>query len=201
MDKKTQTIQTYSQSAQALAEKFDRLGARTSDIEEVFALLSKDDPRVLEIGCGNGRDAEVIHAKTNAYLGIDASEGLVALAQTKVPDAKFQVADVETYVFPSGLDAVFAFASLIHSPKEVLRDVFVKIFDALNPGGLFRLSMKCSDVYREVTKQDEFGTRTYYHYSPEDLVGLDSRFVVLKCVTQEYQNQTWVEVLLQKPKA
>lgn len=57
MDKKNQTILTYNESATSLAKKFDELGARISDIEEAFALIQKDNPFVLEIGCGNGRDA------------------------------------------------------------------------------------------------------------------------------------------------
>lgn len=199
MDKKTQTVLTYNQSAQQLADKFDRLGARVADIEEVFALVEGDAPMVLEIGCGNGRDAAVICQKTPRYLGIDVSEKLIELARQKVPQGHFEIFDVETYPFPQKIDIVFAFASLIHTPKEVLRGIFAKIFDALMPGGLFRLSMKWSDPASEVTKDDEFGTRTYYLYSQGDIEELGSQFRVLKSEVGELKGQMWLEVLLQKP--
>ena len=200
MDKKTQTIQTYNQSAQSFADKFDSLGARLSDIDETFALIKKNNPKVLEVGCGNGRDAEVIYKNTTDYIGIDISEKLIELACKKIPQGKFEVADIEAYIFPHGLDAVFAFASLIHTPKEVLRRIFENIFNALNSGGLFRLSMKYSNPSSEVTKDDEFGTRTYYLYSKEDIRNLGSKFVILKNEMNELKGQMWLEVLLQKMK-
>jgi hypothetical protein len=58
MDKKTQTIYTYNESAEALALKFDSLGARIDDIKETFLLTEKKNPKVIEIGCCNGRDAQ-----------------------------------------------------------------------------------------------------------------------------------------------
>lgn len=89
MDKKVQTIDTYNKSAQALARKFNDLGVRISDIEEVFNLLNKENSKVIEIGCGNGRDAEEIIKHTNDYLGLDISEELIKLAQEKVPQGNF----------------------------------------------------------------------------------------------------------------
>ncbi len=41
MNKKIQTINTYNKSADALVSKFEKLGARTSDIKEVFSLFNK----------------------------------------------------------------------------------------------------------------------------------------------------------------
>ena len=123
MNKKEQTTNTYNVSALALAKKFDELGVRASDIEETFALIDKKDAHVLEIGCGNGRDAEEITKHTNTYLGIDISEKLIELTQQKVPHAHFHIADIET------------------------------------------CSMKHADAYGETTKEDEFGTRTYYLYA------------------------------------
>ena len=69
MDKKTQTINTYDNSAEALAKKFDERGARILDIEETLSFIKTDNPHVFEIGCGNGRDALEILKRTNNYLG------------------------------------------------------------------------------------------------------------------------------------
>jgi len=41
MDNKTQTINTYNDSAQSLADKFDSLGARVNDINETFVLIKR----------------------------------------------------------------------------------------------------------------------------------------------------------------
>ncbi len=199
MDTKTKTIQTYNTSAQALADKFDALGARLSDINEAFALIKKGNPRVIEIGCGNGRDAATICALTNDYHGLDISTNLLQIARHKVPQGRFEEADVETYEFPSGVDIVFSFASLIHTPIDRLEKVFRSIYTTLNPGGVFRLSMKGADRYHEVTKSDEFGTRTYYHYSQGDIERLAQDFLFLKNEVDTLRGQQWLELLLQKP--
>lgn len=198
MDKKNQTIHTYNQSATSLTKKFDELGARISDIEETFALIQKDNPFVLEIGCGNGRDAAEITKRANHYLGIDISEKFIELANQKVPKANFQVADIETFTFPGDLDIVFAFASLIHIPKEALARILGEAQVALSENGVMRLSMKYADTYKETTKEDEFGNRTYYLYSKEDIKEVASGFKIIKSELNDFIGQMWLEIILQK---
>jgi ubiquinone/menaquinone biosynthesis C-methylase UbiE len=200
MNKKLQTIDTYNKSARALAEKFDNLdfGTTPTDIKEAFDLLGKSNAKVLEIGCGSGRDAKEILKYTDDYLGIDISTELISIAQEKSPEANFIVADVTSFEFPEGIDIVFAFASLIHVNKEEFKIVLGKLYKALNPKGLVVMSMKYSDIYKEVTKDDEFGTRTYYHYSKEDIVELSSDFTILRNELMELRGQKWLEIILQK---
>jgi len=198
MNKKTQTINTYNNSAQALAKKFGKLGACTDDIRETFRLIKKTNPRVLEIGCCDGRDAEEITKYTNDYLGIDISEKMIELAHQKLPTANFQVADIEEYIFPKELDIIFAFASLIHTPKEELRRILSDALPTLNNNGIIRLSMKYADTYTEITKEDEFGVRTYYLYSREDLQGLTDGFVVIKNELSNSLGQLWLQIILKK---
>lgn len=121
MNKKIQTINTYNNNVQLFSQKFDSLGPRINDIKEIFLLLNIADPYILEIGCGNGRDARELLKYTNNYLGIDISEKMIELARQKVPQARFLVADIENYQLPLGLDLIFASASLVHVPKESLK--------------------------------------------------------------------------------
>ncbi len=198
MDKKSQTIHTYNTSARAMVNKYNSIPARTEDIEELFAHISKPNPFILEIGCGTGRDAQEISKRTQHYLGLDVAAPFIDIARAAVPGAQFVVADVEEYTFPENIDAVFASASLIHTPKEKLSTLFKRIHQALLPGGLFRLSMKFATEYRETTIESEFGIRTYYLYSQKQLEDMASLFTILRSELEEAQNQTWVEMLLQK---
>lgn len=200
MDRKAETVATYNRSASGLAGKFNGWGARVEDIETAFALVSGQDPNVLEIGCGNGRDAAEITRRTSRYLGLDISEGLLRIAREQVPDGHFELADIEAYALPDGLDLVFAFASLIHVPRESLRGILARLLAALNPGGVVRISMKRADAYRELTKEDEFGNRTYYLYSAGDIRDLARGFEVLACEEVAVRGQDWLEVTLRKPR-
>lgn len=172
MDKKQQTIDTYNATAVQMAEKFSGIGARVADVSRAFSHVMKLSPLVVEIGCGNGRDAQEILKHTDRYIGMDISSEMIRIAQEALPEHahSFVVADIESFDFPEGTDIVFSFASLLHTPKEELEKVLKKIFQALHPGGIAFISLKYADSYEEVTKTDEFGTRTYYYYTPEEIL-------------------------------
>lgn len=62
-----------------------------------------------------------------------------------------------------------------------MRSVISRGYEALNPGGVFCVSLKKgagSD-----SKTDEFGTRTYFYYEPED---------ILSCAPQGTRSETIV---------
>ena len=153
---------------------------------------------MLEIGCGNGRDAKEILRHTQDYTGIDISSNLIQLARNNNPQASFIQADIENYTPQKGLDVIFAFASLIHVSKETLENVMVRLYESLNQNGILFVSLKYAKEYEEVTKTDEFGTRTYYHYSQEDTIKLGGTFKILHTTIQEAVGQVWIDVLYQK---
>ena len=198
MNKKIQTVRTYDKSAKEFAKKFDIIGARIPDIEKAFALINKKNPKVFEIGCGNGRDAKEIIKKTNVYLGIDISKEFVKLAKEKVPQANFRIGDVSTFEFPKNLDIVFSFASLLHTPKDEFRIILNKIHNSLNRDGIVYISLKHSYKYKEVIQEDEFGIRTFYYYSQEDIKELAKNFIILKCQILEGNKVKWLEIILKK---
>ena len=175
IDIKKQTVETYNKNASALAKKFANLGPRIEDIHRGFSYISKDNPNVLEIGCGYGREAKEILKLTNRYLGIDISDEMIKMAKREVPNGNFVVADIENYIFPSNLDIIFSFASLLHPDKETLKLILEQAYEALSEGGIFYISLKL-DKYHSETQDDEFGIRTYYYYTPEDIKELDTRY-------------------------
>ena len=99
LSEKEITLQTYNKSAKKLAEYFSGIGSRKSDINRAFSYINKKEPKVLEIGCGDGRDAEYIVSKTKNYEGFDLSEEMINIAKTKVSEGNFHVADLEEYFF------------------------------------------------------------------------------------------------------
>ncbi len=102
---------------------------------------------VLDLGCGNGNLARALaaHGFQGRYLGLDASEGFLALARAGLPPDRFTflhrdlaapdwAADLPLPTF----DCVVAFAVLHHLPGKALRRAVVKhVRDLLPPGGLF----------------------------------------------------------------
>ncbi len=197
MDLKKQTIETYNRSVGALAKKFANFGPRIYDIEKGFSYISKENPSVLEIGCGYGREAKEILKRTNKYLGMDISEEMIKMAREQVPEGKFIVADIEDYIFPKNLDIIFSFASLLHSDKEHLKLILERAHEALNENGILYISLKYDEYHSEAQK-DEFGTRTYYFYTPEDIKELNNKYIPIYENKYEHGGQNWFSIVLKK---
>lgn len=104
------TVETYDKSAKELAEYFRGIGPRTNDIQLAIELAGNPPaPRILEIGCGDGRDAREIVGLTPNYTGFDISKELIKIARQHVPQGNFEVADAISYPYPANdLDVVFA---------------------------------------------------------------------------------------------
>ena len=97
---------------------------------------------VLELGCGSGMPTTQQLAEKFAVIGVDISARQVALAQQKVPAAKFIHADMTTLDFPDdSFDAVTAFYSIIHVPRQEQVELLNKIASWLRPGGLLVITM------------------------------------------------------------
>ena len=198
MNDRQQTIAVYDNKAKELADYFNGIGRRKTDIDKALSFINKPNPKVIEIGCGNGRDAEEILKHTNDYVGMDVSTGMIALAKKAIPTATFEVADIATYNFPPNTDIIFSFASLLHSDKHEVSDVISRAYEALSPNGIFYISLKY-DTYQKKIKSDEYGERVFYFYTPEDIKELaDKRFATVHEDTQVIGDTKWFTIALQR---
>ena len=199
-DWKQRNIDTYNKSAKELAEYFRGIGPRVKYIELAFtAAGNPKNARVLEIGCGDGRDAKEIVKRAGWYLGFDISEELIKLAKEHVPQAEFAVADAATFDYPAKLDIVFAFASLLHLDKNEVRTVLQKVHSSLKKDGIFYILLKYRSQYQEEVKKDRFGERLFYFYNPDLLLELAGPgYELVKSWRDTMGNTEWFEIILKK---
>lgn len=81
----------------------------------------KEDERVLDLGCGNGRLFELFKNKNIEYAGVDFSEKLIEKAKEKYGDY-FIVADAFGLPFPGdSFNSIWAIAFFHHIPSKQLR--------------------------------------------------------------------------------
>lgn len=197
-----ETIATYNKNPKYYSGYF-RQYSRQEDIDRMFEMAGNPmNPKVLEIGCGDGRDAEIISQRTNDYVGFDPSVGLVKIAQEHLPQVKFLVADAKNFHYPEGLDMVFAFASLLHVDIKGLKKVFKKLESALKTGGLVHISLKYSPQYQTEIKKDLVGARLFYLYNSKvikELAGKNFPVVYLdENIKHGSSKNTWLEIVLKK---
>lgn len=164
-----ETLNTYNRSAKELAKYFKGIGPRVKYIERALELAGKSDgsARVLELGCGDGRDAVEIIKHTKSYTGVDYSAGLIGLAKELLPAADFRVVEMQNFDYPyKTYDVIYAFASVLHIDKTSLRDLLEVVARSLKVGGIFYISTKYAPKYTKEWKEDEYGKRLFYFYSP-----------------------------------
>ncbi len=195
-----QNTKVYDEGAAGLAEYFKGIGPRTDDIKRALELAkASTNARVVEIGCGDGRDAEDIVKRVAWYEGFDPSEGMLELARKKLPEARFVKADALSYAYPKDLDVIYSFASLLHVKKDNLKPIFEKVGQSLRQGGILFLSLKERDTYTEEPRTDQFGERMFYYYNPAIIESIAP--AMFESVYEDHQATTksaWFTLALQR---
>lgn len=93
--------------------------------------------RVLDLGCGAGLIAAELSTRASV-VAVDLSAAQLALARRNAPGARLVRADMVDLAFaPGSFDAVVAFWTLIHVPRDVHASLLERIHAWLRPGGLF----------------------------------------------------------------
>jgi SAM-dependent methyltransferase len=124
---------------------------------ENFAAMLPRRARVLELGCGGGRDAEFLIARG---FDVDATDGVAAMAAKaqvrlgcSVRIMRFDELDAD-----QDYDAIIASASLLHVPRADLPAILARVRQALRPGGWHLASYKGGGI----EGRDRFGR--YFNY-------------------------------------
>lgn len=168
------TLGFYGLEAQAYAAK----GANPNAARiEAFLSLLPQGASILELGCGAGRDSEVMMARGFTVRPTDGSPEMARAAQERLG------IEVGTLLF-ADLDerdayhGVWANACLLHVPRVDLPDILARIHAALKPGGVFYASFKKGDA------EGRDGLGRYYNYPSERLIG------------DWYAAQAWTDVAI-----
>jgi SAM-dependent methyltransferase len=105
---------------------------------DLFAKLASG--RVLDVGCGPGRVAGLLHDRGLDVIGIDLSPGMIDIARREHPGPDFRVGSMTDVDLPDGeLGGVISWWSIIHLPRAVVPQVFAEFYRVLAPGGVLLL--------------------------------------------------------------
>jgi 2-polyprenyl-3-methyl-5-hydroxy-6-metoxy-1,4-benzoquinol methylase len=126
----------YDQIAATYLERYGRSQVRERWLGELIVRLP-EKARVLDLGCGAGvpvvRD---LAARGFDVVGVDGSSRQIELARENAPKAELIQADMTNIDFsPASFDAIAAFYSITHVPREEHPILFRRIADWLKPGG------------------------------------------------------------------
>jgi SAM-dependent methyltransferase len=158
--------------------------------------LIPEGSTVLDLGCGAGLVTADLTTRAR-IVGVDISAGQLELARRNAPTARFVRADMVDLAFaPGSFDAVVAFWTLIHVPREVHASLFARVHGWLKPGGLFAGTLGSGDNPAEHVP-DFYGAPMYWsHFDGDTNRGLlrDAGFDLIQADEIEDEGETplWV---------
>lgn len=100
--------------------------------------------RILDVGCGNGRLAELFQNRNITYLGVDNCRPLLKLAKNNQPQADFAEADILhlSQINAHNFDYIFCIAVLHHLPGDNFRlEALKQLKSKLQPNGRLILTV------------------------------------------------------------
>lgn len=148
----------YQQHARKWAEAFPYPHSKFLD---PFCARLDPGAHILELGCGDGRDAARMEAHGFVVDATDGTASMAELAAEKLgrPARQMEFGQLDA---EADYDAVWAHASLHHQPLEGLADVLARIFRALKPGGWFFANYKLG------RGEDRDALGRLYNFPPRD---------------------------------
>ena len=124
--------------------------------------------RVVELGCGGGTPETKLLAERFRLTGVDLSHEQLRRARLRIPEADFVLGDfAETDFDPASIEAVAAFYSFNHVPRDLLAGLYARIHAWLVPGGLLLAALGTSDT--ENWTGDFLGAPSYFSSFPPEV--------------------------------
>lgn len=188
----------YDANAEAYAKQ--TYHADLSHLYVPFLALLPRNARILDVGCGGGRDMRVFRERGYKPFGIDPSTALVKIAR-QYSGAEVAVAKVDELEFEENFDGVWACASLLHLPRAELPNGLMHIHRSLIAGGVLFLSVQAGhgeefgEDGRFYTRYDESEIRIGVHALDFDILETWKTSDALLGRTEI----CWINLLARKP--
>lgn len=194
------TLKTYSDKLQVYVDGTPQKinDAEYPWIDRALSLIPWQG-KILEIGSGAGRNAA--HITEHGY-DLECTEAVPEFVEImKQKGLSARVLNILTEEIGAVYDMVFANGVLVHFTPEQSQQVFAKVHDALNAGGIFALSVKMGSGGKWT--EEKLGAPRYFYYrQPDELRQLAelSGFEWLSMDVGEtsLKNASWLYIILRR---
>jgi len=189
-------IDYYNKNAQTFIDS--SINADVRDLYNNFLPLIPKGGKILDAGCGSGRDTKAFSAQGYQVDAFDASEEMVKFARSNTGlDIKLDT--FMSYESETQFDGIWACASLLHVPSADLNKTIEKLFTHLKEGGHLYFSMKQGSGERA------YNGRTFTDLNEENIAHLMSdldqiimRKFWVSADVRPNKNEKWLNVILAK---
>lgn len=157
--------------------------------------------KILDAGCGSGRDSLYFLKRGFDVVSFDASEQMVRLS-SELTGRQTLLMKFEDVEFKDEFDGIWACASLLHVPKAEIQYVMEKLMQGLKKKGIFFGSFKYGEG------EEIRGERLFSFYNENSLRELITEIgpleVIEVWVTQDVrpgrEGERWISCLCRKSK-
>lgn len=157
------SIEYYNKNAEEFYQ--GTVFADMSEACEKFLRYIAPGGRILDAGCGSGRDSLYFIKRGYEVVSFDASEQMVRLS-SELTGQKTLLMKFDEVNFKNEFDGIWACASLLHVPKSEIKDVLKKLIQGLKKNGIFYMSFKYGQG------EELRGERLFNFYDEETLLEL-----------------------------
>ncbi len=160
---------------------------------------------VLDLGCGNGKDAGFLGSKNLKVTGADFSRGMLNLARERNPGIPFVMTDMRRLAFGrEKFSGVWANGCVYHVPKADFPEVLSEVRRVLKERGIYSFNFKIGEGegLEEKPRSFDGGERYYAYYGIEEMMVLLEKagleFVVMVGYPKEIFGETIFHFWAQK---
>lgn len=162
-------VSYYNKNVQSYIER--TFQAEMDDFYTRFLKHISPGAKILDAGCGPGRDILAFVKMGYTAVGFDAAEEMVKYVTAQGLSAIKGFFHEMTFF--EEFDAVWASASLVHVPPSDLSDVLKRFWRALKPNGILAISFK------EGIGVKKEGDRSFTYMNKENFLPYLSDFIIL----------------------
>ncbi len=191
------TLDYYNQNADAFVE-----GTASVDFKEIqnkFLCRLKTDARILDFGCGSGRDTKYFLEQGYRTDAIDGSEELCIRA-SQLTGIEVKHVLFQQFESDEMYDGVWACASILHVPKAELADVFARIHAAMKPDAVLYCSFKYGTFEGERNGRyfTDFTEDTFRDWAAEHTGFAIKELWITGDVRENRGAEKWLNVFMEK---
>lgn len=154
--------------------------------------------RILDAGCGSGRD--VLYFQEDGYdvIGVDLAEAMIEEAKKLAPGANLKNMDFRKMSFKdNSFDGIWSMTSLVHIPRDQIVSTLQEFYRVLDNNGVLYISVKRGQGEKEeIDEKYENTSRTFVYFEMKEMEEYlkEAGFTILSAEC----NDVWVEVFAQK---
>ncbi len=135
-----QTLRHYEDRAEEICARYQKVGG---GVDRYFDLAFPPGGRILDVGCGMGRDLAVLQERGHDVWGVEPSGGLRQCCGRVSPELSGRVIGgcLPGLPLQGGFDGILCSAVLMHLPESQLFDAAFDLKRALKPEGRLLISI------------------------------------------------------------